>query len=190
MRKTAIIMLALFVATFIMGCSSSGGTDKPTETAPSASTAPQESSSPEKAEKGTRKSPIPIGETATVKMGGATLEVTIQEVLRGDDVWTVAKQVDANDTPTDGCEFIVMKVKAKVIEGADDEPFNLGIVDFDVFSSDGAGLGGIYAYIPEEKTLTGEVFTGAEKEGYGTRQVKTGDPAPLARYGDVWFALT
>lgn len=189
MRKIIIIMLALLIPTSIMGCSSSGGTDKPTDTAPSASAAHQESGPPEKAEKGTRKNPIPIGETATVTMGEVTLEVTIQEVLRGDDVWTVAKQVDANDTPAHGCEFIVVKVKAKVLEGADDEPFNLGIVDFDVFSSDGVGLSGIYAYIPEEKTLTGEVFSGAEKEGYGTRQVKSGDPAPIARYGNVWFAL-
>lgn len=187
MRKIGIIMLALLVVVSIVGCSSGKSEGKSGSSAPNVSTVSHESGT---AEKGTRSNPIPVGETATVKKGRVTLDMTIEEVLRGDDVWTVAKQVGANDTPSDGCEIAVVKVKVKVLEGADDEPFTIATADFDVFSSDGVGLSGIYAYIPDDATLTGELLTGAEKEGYGSRQVKIGDAAPIARYGDVWFALS
>ncbi|MED1412901.1 MULTISPECIES: hypothetical protein [Bacillus] len=155
----------------------------------------QSSSSPKKEEKkaeskaGSRSNPVAIGQSATFednifdqatsKSYKAKVEVSIQEVLRGEQAWKLIQQENQfNKAPADDMEYVLVKVKTKVVD-ADTADFAYrsdDIMNTEYVSADGK----VYQLDTEHHPiiptpLQSEVFKGAEAEGYSVQYIKKND---------------
>lgn len=143
----------------------------------------------EEAKVGSRSNPVAIGQSATFedkivdnatsKSYKAKIEVSIQEVIRGDQAWQIIhKENRFNKAPADDMEYVLVKVKTKVVD-AETTAFAYQIADIvntEFVSADGK----VYQLNPEHHPviptpIENQIFKGAEAEGYSVQYIKQND---------------
>ncbi|WP_440604127.1 hypothetical protein [Bacillus sp. GB_SG_008] len=143
----------------------------------------------EESKAGSRSNPVAMGQSATFddeifdsatsKSYKAKIEVTIQEVIRGDQAWQIIqKENEFNKAPADGMEYALVKVKTKVVD-AETADFAYRVDDImntEFVSADGKVYQMDTDHHPVIPTpLQNEVFKGAEAEGYSVQYIKKDD---------------
>ncbi|MHA6260069.1 hypothetical protein ACXYMX_09140 [Sporosarcina sp. CAU 1771] len=133
---------------------------------------------------GTRSSPLPFGDTITVKERiyddsyngyDAHVDITLLETIRGDEAWAlIEKENMFNDPAEEGFEYAMLKVKGflKDAETEDDSLYFNGM-SFKFVSQEGEVYDWAMVVVPNE--LTKELYNGGTAEGYIANQVKIGD---------------
>lgn len=145
--------------------------------------------------------PAPIGVLQTVKTralsGEYTAEIKLTEVKRGQEALDIIMAENSlNTSPEEGYEYILAKVYFKNIDCGEGKSVNINPLEFQAFSAEGVQYditSSIGVVIPNN--IRGEVYKGAEKEGYVLFVTKVGDN-PKVSYGTsydgtggIWFKL-
>jgi len=146
---------------------------------------------------GSRKSPVPLGETYVCRADGREVELTIDHVVYGEEaVQMVMDANQFNDLPNEGYGFAVIHARAKYLSGDESRPWGVKEFDFVVVSENVVLRPP--AIVDPEPSLDWQGFPGAEAEGWMTFLVASDDPSPVLvlvpGFGTdvsegVWFAL-
>lgn len=111
-----------------------------------------------------------------------TLEITMTEVIRGQEAWDIIEAENMfNSPPKAGFEYMLTKFKVKVLASKDDKPLNLYTSAFEAVSNTGTEYTESGSAVVPSK-LSGDVYQGSELEGYTYSLVAPGD-SPSIRYG-------
>lgn len=186
------------ISLLLVGC----GNDKTTVTKPAEEDIENTAETTEEAsEVGRRSNPVPVGETIKIKDWiygngeedyNATVNVTFQEVARGESVYQEAlKQNEFNDAPMEGYEYIALDVLVELVEAeTDDFALYVSDSDFQFMSKDGSPYD--YASLVYEPELSGDIYAGGSVTGYVIGQVKIDDEVLVvyedAEWNNVFFA--
>ncbi len=144
----------------------------------------------------TREQPAPIGAAArydgSFYMNPAVTDVTVLEVIRGDEAWQkVHAWNNYNKKPGGGEEYIIVKVRAQAVAAQDGVQAEIYDYDFGFVSADGAEYE--YAYAAGVDRELQAIYEGAATEGYIVGLISKGD-RPLLVYlkeaeNPLWFDL-
>jgi hypothetical protein len=147
-----------------------------------------------------RTNPAPIGVTQSASVSNystdSTLEITIKEVVRGIKANEIIKQYNefAVFGSEQGYEYIIVKLKVKVLDVKNDGSVSVNPIIFDIYTEGGAKYG-VKFILPPEPRLSSKLYKGAESEGWVAYQVKT-DDRPKLGYGQsddgtggIWYKL-
>lgn len=138
--------------------------------------------------KGSRSNPIAFNESATFKdiihssdsskfeEFKADVEISILEVIRGDQAYQILKAENQfNEPAPEGKEWVLVKVKGKVVDSeTEDHPYALYDMKFQLVSNSGKVYQGDQSAVTPNG-LHHELFKGAEGEGYISEVVDIGD---------------
>ncbi|WP_026477968.1 stalk domain-containing protein [Alkaliphilus transvaalensis] len=146
-----------------------------------------------------RTNPAKVGETLELDRddwlyGKSKIQVTLTEVISGDQAWQIVKEANMFNKELDSDEeYILAKFKVKVLENQDNKPLSINRTLFDVISKDGilysrhetvAGL------TPDFRT---DIYPGGEHEGFVAFTVKKNDTPVVAidrgKASETWFNL-
>lgn len=116
---------------------------------------------------GTRKNPAKIGDTVTVSTRRSTLEVTLLEVIRGEEAVSMAKNANKYNEYDDGVDLILAKFKIKNVKDltGEDDSYLASSFSFEYADSN-------YSTSVSTATVAGfdemhaKLFEGSEEEGY------------------------
>lgn len=152
-----------------------------------------------------RKNPATVGQTVIIKAAEKhleyTLSATVDEFFRGNDYINLVGS--APKTPSEGCEYVAVKVTVKfesidyinaALLGTDDPQIDVdSIFDFNSFTSDGSEYDNVHYSINGFRELK-SIYEGASTTGYFQFEIYKDDPAPLLVYepvykNKVWFTL-
>ncbi|WIF95036.1 stalk domain-containing protein [Caminicella sporogenes] len=149
-----------------------------------------------------RNNPAPIGVTQKVTVDDIlnhyTAEVTVKEVLRGNDAWELIKKENMfNDKPkAEDEEYILAKIHIKIIDVEDDKKVDVSPVNFKIYSANNVEYDNLVLVSPPEPDLRTSLYAGGEHEGYAVYKVKKSDISPKLVYGQkydgtggIWFKL-
>jgi hypothetical protein len=131
-----------------------------------------------------RANPAPFGETVTTE----DWELTIVEVVRGDEAWTTVQEANQfNDPPEEGMEYIAIRASTRYI-GTEDKP---RAVDASFFNSmdDGNVLYDLPVVVDPVPALEATLYPGGEYEGWVTLQAAQ-DATGLLAVFEPPFAMT
>ncbi|KLA31036.1 hypothetical protein P9Z76_27425 [Bacillus cereus] len=138
--------------------------------------------------KGNRSNPIPINEVATIndlilnsdggtfKKFNTKVELSILEVIRGDQAYQILKKENQFNKPApEGKEWALVKVKGKVVDSeTQDYEYFLSDMNVNLVSNDGRVYNReLSAVTPNQ--LHQKLYKGAEGEGYISQVVDVGD---------------
>jgi hypothetical protein len=131
-----------------------------------------------------RGNPAPFGETVTTE----DWEVTILEVVRGDEAWTMVQEANQfNEPPEEGMEYVAVKAHARYISTVDESL----AIDGSYFETTGSA-GVLYdppSIVDPSPVLDATLFPGGQYEGWVTLQAAQDETGLLAVF-EPWFALT
>lgn len=145
--------------------------------------------------------PAPIKTTQSVTVDNVlsvyTSEITVNEVLRGDEAWELIEAANQfNKKPADGKEFLLAKVTYKLNKITDDKSYSLSPVSFHCFTSKNKEYDRVFAVTPEPELRT-TLYAGASETGWIVFEVDVDEKAPKMGYGQkydgtggVWFMLS
>ena len=144
---------------------------------------------------GTRKNPAKVGDTITVEIdsyaGTGTLEITLSEVVSGDEAWTmIVNENQFNDAPGEGNEYILAKFDVTFVtdKSSDDTPLEVRERNFKYSTTDYSIQDLPSLVTPDGLDLT--LYEGASGSGWVALVAKEGESSPYAVYAEtVWFAL-
>ncbi|HDR7470073.1 TPA: hypothetical protein QCX46_003036 [Bacillus toyonensis] len=138
--------------------------------------------------KGNRSNPIAFNETASIddvilntdggefKKFKAKVEVSILEVIRGEQAFGILKKENEfNEPAPEGKEWVLVKVKGKVVDAeTQDFEYLLSDMNFKLVSKEGQVYNHeLSAVTPNQ--LHQKLYKGAEGEGYISQVVNAGD---------------
>ena len=191
-RIPFIICSVLFFTTSIAGCGSGGKSES------------TKSPQAQESKMGTRSNPVQFKKSATIDVEAldddlkgypGKVEMSVTEVVRGVDAQQKLKGMDdtLEETP-DGYEWVLLKVKVKVVElSTKDHPFVIDeIQDFGYVSDNGDVYSGDVVAMAKPGFDLIEMYKGSEKEGYVAGLVVKGQGAKVkyaGSKGDVFFNL-
>lgn len=148
-----------------------------------------------------RLNPAPIGSTLTITVDRLTeqftAEVTLVEIVRGAKAWAMIKQANPiNRPPKDGHEYLLAKIRFKLIAMLDPEAkLSLSPVAFTAVSADGVEYE-TPLIVPPTPGIQADLYQGGQHEGWAAFEVRIGDN-PLITYGrdymgkgGIWFKTT
>lgn len=144
----------------------------------------------------TREQPAPIGAAArydgSFYLNCAVTDVTVLEVVRGDDAWQQIRSWNSyNEKPAADEEYILVKVRAQAVAAQDGVQAEIYDYDFAFINADGAEYE--YAYAAGVTPELGPVYEGASAEGFLIGRIKKGDQPLLVYLKDadrpLWFDL-
>jgi len=148
---------------------------------------------------GTRANPAPIGKTAyydgyiknhlTQSVRSCSLQLTVTEVVRGQEANEMVKNASSrNDLPSEGEEYVLVKVAIKVVKLGNNQKYSVSIYDFDFTTKEGAVLD--RASVSGLKPELSDIYEGGLTEGYLCCIVPIGTPMLLSwEEGERWFSL-
>lgn len=148
---------------------------------------------------GTRENPAPIGKTVyydgyiknllSKDTNTLSLRLTVTDVVRGEEALKIVENASKyNDLPEDGEEYVLVKVKIKLVKLTDDKKYTVSIYDFDFTTKDGAVLG--RTSVSGLKPELSDLYEGGLTEGYVCCIVPSGTPLLLSwEDGERWFSL-
>jgi hypothetical protein len=220
MKKSIIILVAICLASITWaGCSSSNphegmvryngewitveeyqqiksGEEPSNVTAP----APEPIPSPTPAVGYSRSNPASIGKTLPIEfelIGDTfTAEITLVEVIRGDDAWDLISAANMfNDPPSSGFDYILARIRFHYLSCVPPTDTEFDWFYFKSVSSQGQTFDEPFEVAPEPNLTP--VYPGATTEGWEVLTAKSDDPAPLLTFGTesggptsrVWFQL-
>ena len=167
-KYTYLILLILLASTLTAGCASdTEGSDVKevkTDVSSAAENAQQEQTTTPV--KGSFENPAGIGETVVLTSTGNTYEISVSEVLRGEQAnYIVKKENEFNENPATGYEYLLVKMKVAYTKGSG--PTSMSDFNFKAFC-DGVECKSTYAVLPNDYITfgTGDVMPGATKEGW------------------------
>lgn len=143
-----------------------------------------------------REQPAPIG--AVVRYDGgyymntAVTDLTVVEVVRGDQAWQKVYQWNSyNKKPASDEEYVLVKVRAQAVAAQSGERAEVYDYDFSFVSKEGAEYE--YAYAAGIDSELNAVYEGASVEGYVVGLIKKNDQPLLVYLKDaenpLWFDL-
>lgn len=146
-----------------------------------------------------RTNPADLNETFVVEkddliVGKVTYEVELIQTVSGQEAWEIVKEGNPfNEEPEEGKEYVLAKFRVKVLETEEDEPFNVNHAQFEAVSEGGVTYDDFISVSGVEPDLRGDLYEGAEKNGY-TYFIVDKDDNPVAalnrgRSGEIWFDL-
>lgn len=150
------------------------------------------------ASKYSRLNPAPIGIIQVVTfeniLDKCTAEVTVKEVIRGNNAWSMISQANMfNKEPKEGYEYILAKINFKLINIDDEKSMDLNSAQFDLYSSDYEKYDSTMI-VPPDPILQSTLYKNASSEGWVAYLVKTDDSKPTIAFGQaydgtggVWF---
>lgn len=121
-----------------------------------------------------------MNEALVVKTGGDTFEITVNEVIRGQQVNTLLKQANMfNSDPSPGNEFMLVNVKKTFVTGSGSD--YASSIDFTAYA-DGAGYSQAFAVLPDAypEFRTATLMPGGSTQGWILYEVPTGSSVKLA----------
>ena len=140
---------------------------------------------------GSRSNPFPYGEPGTFfKDGDKEFSVAVVEVLRGQDAYDRVMRANMfNDDPTEGFEYLLVKLSINYIQGP--SPDDMLEISYNVWGNDYemgcVSNNQIITEVPWVSGLDPEVdfrlFPGAQAEGYLVLFNELGDESPLLYFG-------
>lgn len=140
----------------------------------------------------TRENPVPLGDTCVYcdSLYDYEVEVGVTEILRGSSAMDIVKASDRSpETPGQGKEYMLVKVKVKGLESASEEKIDLSCYDFECVSRSGSAYE--YEYGLNLQPEIGGIYPGGETEGYLCYIIDV-DDTPLIGFcgydGTAWFA--
>lgn len=148
-----------------------------------------------------RNNPAPIGAKQTVTVDNIlykyVAEISINQVVRGDGAWQRIKAANMfNSAPGPNEEYILAKISIRMISVSGGKSIDVSPVNFEVFSENNVKYNMFYSVVPPEPSLSTELYTGAQHEGYAAFKVNKADANPKVAYGlkydgtgGVWFKL-
>ena len=125
-----------------------------------------------------------------------SVSVRVLETVRGDKAYKALKEKNmVYPAPDDGYEYVNVKVALSVLSTKGDYSLDASQYDFDTYSSNNEKMHENY-YTSIEPTLTGDLYSGGNTEGWFTVLVKKDDKEPKIAYGldyngsgGIWFSL-
>jgi hypothetical protein len=129
----------------------------------------------------TRDNPVPFGETAITD----DWEITITEVIKGEEALELVKEANQfNDSPEDGMEYILIKVKVRNINSVDKA------INIDNFYFNSTGNANVLYELPSvvnpAPELNVSLFPGGEYEGWVTLQAAIGETDLIAVFESLF----
>ncbi len=149
-----------------------------------------------------RNNPAPIGvkQTVTVEkiLEKYTAEVTVTDVIRGDGAWKLIKAANMfNEEPGAEEDYILVKIRVKVIDVEGDKKVDISPVYFNIYSGDNVEYDNIVFATEPEPSIRTSLYAGGEHEGYAVYKVKKSDTNPKLVFGQeydgtggIWFKLS
>lgn len=148
-----------------------------------------------------RTNPAPKGVTQRITVDNYveqyTAEVTVTEVLRGKKAWEKIEEANMfNSEPAADEEYILAKIKIKAVEVKDDKSISISGASFDCYSGNNVEYNDYSVVVPPDPSLTTDLYSGGEHEGYIVFTVKKSDTSPKIAFGlkydgtgGIWFKL-
>lgn len=163
--------------------------------------------------------PIPLGteQLVTVKSGlkEYSAKIKINEILRGDEAWSVLEEISNNKPVQEGKEYVLVNFLVEMVSVQDEGvvsfgsnlsggervdmkgAVNLSYYDFIPYSNQNTRYGFEYAKMPYT-TLQGKVKAGDRLDAWGIYVVDEKDTAPKLLFGynystatgGTWFSLS
>ncbi|MGV8026169.1 MAG: hypothetical protein AB2L18_06405 [Anaerolineaceae bacterium] len=140
-------------------------------------------------EVGTRSNPVPLGQPlGLVYQNIANFQITILEVMRGQDAWNMISQANMfNEQPSEGMEYILAKVGI-THQTSTQQDYTLSIDSFYFKSVSNNQILDSPSIVEPEPELNANLFPGGYGEGYITVLTYADDPAPLIVFED-WISF-
>lgn len=175
--ETEADMVSTIVASTMQAMSNTNGSELPTE------------AQVESSEIGTRSNPVPLGQPlGLVYQDIANFQITILEVVRGQDAWNMISQANMfNEQPSEGMEYILAKVGI-IYQTSTQQDYTLSIDSFYFDSVSNNQVLDSPSIVEPEPELNVKLFPGGYGEGYITVLTYVDDPAPLIIFED-WISF-
>jgi hypothetical protein len=149
---------------------------------------------------GSRTLPVALGTTgiAVMESEGVRLEITITNVVSGDEAWSMIREANMyNDPPPEGMEYVLFYTSLTIVEGPDDETQSFSGYSWNLVRPDGKveELMDSAWIVEPEPIFDGSGFPGATIEGWSAFARPPGEEVVLVfgmgygGRGGVWFAL-
>jgi len=146
-----------------------------------------------------RSKPAPINTALTTHFGYSwsqevDAEITLMGIKRGSSAWSMIKEANMfNDEPEAGKEYLLAKVRFKLIDTSNDESYSISTYKFETVSEDGIVYENPFIVEPEPQ-LSKDLYPGATHEGWVAFEVDGSDTNPLMVFdkggdGELWFKL-
>ncbi len=144
---------------------------------------------------GKRSNPVPVGQSQMVDVSiydnesnsfAAQAEITINSVERGQGVLEFVQGINEfNETPPEGYEYMMLDVKATLVESeTEDYAWFVDGMQFNFIGGDGAPYE--WTSVVVEPDFSGEVFAGGSIDGKVVNMVKKDDPILLVLEDGNW----
>jgi len=146
---------------------------------------------------GQRFAPVPLGSTFLWRGDGREVELTVAQVLFGDEALGVVQKANQyNEPPPEGFAYVLVYAKARYVTGSEAVPWGMDEFDFVTVSKN--RIWRAPSVVDPQPNFAWQGFPGAVGEGWMTFLAYADDPAPALVFvpdsgGDVsqgvWFAL-
>lgn len=121
-------------------------------------------------------------------------EITLLGAKRGEEAWEMIEEANMfNDEPSSGKEYLLTKIRFKLLATSDDKAYDINSFQFESVS----GTGKVYEdtwIVEPEPSLSADLYPGAEHEGWITFEIDEHDSNPLIVFerddeGELWFSI-
>lgn len=149
---------------------------------------------------GTENNPVRLGQTAVIdnmddRYNSYKLQITITDVVRGQEAEDMVLEAGTYNDPAPGSmEYLLFKVKIKLVDSGDYSQYFVNKFYFDVVSQEGVTYETFTSVYGLEPELSSSLYIGEETEGYVPQLVMKGDSPRVVFTGfydwDIWFSLS
>ena len=145
---------------------------------------------------GSRKNPVPIGQSFTWHGGDRKVEMVVVRVVYGEEAKKMVREANQfNSMPGEGLSFALVYVTCTYLEGSEEKPWGIDESDFTVSTNN--ELARAPSIVDPSPSFEWTGYPGLEKEGWMTFMVYADDPTPMLIFRPdysgvsegVWFAL-
>ena len=135
---------------------------------------------------GIRSNPVPLGQPfGLVYQNTANFQVTVLEVIRGQNAWNIIYQANMfNEPAKEGMEYAIAKIGVNY-QTSSQEDLTLNITDWEFKSVSNNQIFSTSSIVPPEPALNVNLFPGGYGEGYIVLDIFAADPVPLIIYNEL-----
>jgi len=128
----------------------------------------------------TRSAPVPLGETVSTEQWS----VTVLEVVKGDEAWTMVKAADeSNHPPVEGMQYVAIRARVRNIDAEGGVRFMMSNDYFRV-TGDANVVYPPPSVVAPSPILDANLYPGGEHEGWVVEQAAEGETNLMARFDD------
>lgn len=147
---------------------------------------------------GTQSNPIKLGQTAVIDNMNDSydpykIQITITEIIRGQKAEDIVMEGNPFNDPAPGSmEYMLIKVKIKLLDSGNYRSYYITKFDFEAVSQKGVTYDTSTFVSGLDPALTGTIYIGEETEGYFPQLIMKGDTPKIVFTGfsdrEIWFA--